>query len=713
MIVRKLAGFALCAVLLGLSIPADAQGLDVQAWLRRPGVKLLAVEFYATWCKPCMAAVPRWKALHERYRKDGLRLVVIATQDPQGGCVNPGWNPDEIVCDDDGQLAARLGAASLPSAFLWSWQGELLVRQGHVDSVESKIVDWLGTTPRVDVVVEKVVGGTGLSKQALSDLVRARLRDADKLTVVATAAERKQLDAVRRKSFDQRYDDKSRCEIGMELSPSSLLQVSVTGKRRKLLRLGLLSLERGCLVASAVVDWNKRKPAVAVAEGVATLMGKLRSRPKMPWSQGSSSRTRPGLSPYQKMARELEAAKAKARQLEEAWTVVRRFAASDSISKPRRADAIRAFLKDFATANPHSKEAQRLLASLQPALLKKLAPVRTPQTPRAPERAPAPEGAPARAPTPKNADRDGDGIFDSKDACPVVPEDMDGFQDADGCPDPDNDKDGVLDRLDACPNSPETMNGFKDGDGCPDKAPTRQVHVQSERLQITEKIQFQAGKAKIRKQSFAVLDGVAAVLRERAEIAHLAVEGHTDSRGSSSANRRLSQRRAESVVAALAQRGVQTHRLSAMGYGEDRPLDDNRTAKGRSANRRIEFVIGPAPKKPQRKRPKRKTREPKTSELLAVRRSWDQRVQRVIRRHLRRIQNCYKRELVSQPDLAGRVDTQFTIGTNGRVQAVRVAKSTLKNATAERCIQTQIRRWRFPKPEGGVATIKYPFIFKK
>ncbi len=72
---------------------AEASGLDVAKWLRRPGVKLLAVEFYATWCKPCMEAVPKWKALHERYKKDGLRLVVVATQDPQGGCVNPGGSP--------------------------------------------------------------------------------------------------------------------------------------------------------------------------------------------------------------------------------------------------------------------------------------------------------------------------------------------------------------------------------------------------------------------------------------------------------------------------------------------------------------------------------------------------------------------------------------------------------------------------------------------
>ena len=51
-------------------------------------------------------------------------------------------------------------------------------------------------------------------------------------------------------------------------------------------------------------------------------------------------------------------------------------------------------------------------------------------------------------------DRDGDGVADDVDKCPGEPEDYDGFQDDDGCPDPDNDRDGVLDKDDQCPNFP-------------------------------------------------------------------------------------------------------------------------------------------------------------------------------------------------------------------------------------------------------------------
>ena len=66
------------------------------------------------------------------------------------------------------------------------------------------------------------------------------------------------------------------------------------------------------------------------------------------------------------------------------------------------------------------------------------------------------------------ADEDKDGIIDEKDRCPKKPEDKDGFQDADGCPDPDNDDDGVLDAADKCPLDAEDKDGFQDEDGCPD-----------------------------------------------------------------------------------------------------------------------------------------------------------------------------------------------------------------------------------------------------
>ncbi len=72
---------------------------------------------------------------------------------------------------------------------------------------------------------------------------------------------------------------------------------------------------------------------------------------------------------------------------------------------------------------------------------------------------------------PAPGDRDRDKIVDREDACPEDPEDMDDFEDADGCPEIDNDGDGFLDPDDRCPNVAETVNGFDDDDGCPDTPP--------------------------------------------------------------------------------------------------------------------------------------------------------------------------------------------------------------------------------------------------
>ena len=82
--------------------------------------------------------------------------------------------------------------------------------------------------------------------------------------------------------------------------------------------------------------------------------------------------------------------------------------------------------------------------------------------------APRGRGFLAVAFTPDFRDRDHDGVYDVDDRCPDQPEDRDGFQDNDGCPDPDNDNDGIPDAQDKCPNDAEDLDQFEDEDGCPE-----------------------------------------------------------------------------------------------------------------------------------------------------------------------------------------------------------------------------------------------------
>jgi outer membrane protein OmpA-like peptidoglycan-associated protein len=187
-------------------------------------------------------------------------------------------------------------------------------------------------------------------------------------------------------------------------------------------------------------------------------------------------------------------------------------------------------------------------------------------------------------------DLDGDGIPNSKDDCPEDPEDLDGFEDGDGCPDTDNDGDGVPDTVDQCPNEAETVNGFMDKDGCPDN-PSEKVTITDGQLVIADKVHFETAKATIRQESYEILDEVARVLSDNAQIQLLRIEGHTDDRGSESYNQKLSQRRAESVREYLIDKGVNSDRLIAVGYGEAQPIADNETKQGRSDNRRVAFTI--------------------------------------------------------------------------------------------------------------------------
>ncbi len=213
-------------------------------------------------------------------------------------------------------------------------------------------------------------------------------------------------------------------------------------------------------------------------------------------------------------------------------------------------------------------------------------------------------------------DGDGDGIADHLDKCPTDPEDLDKFEDDDGCPELDNDKDGVLDAADGCPvvAGPQSNGGCpdpdRDGDtvvdrldNCPDEKgdpanagclKKQLVTITGSKIEILESVYFALDKAVILPRSFKLLDNVAAVLVGHDTIA-VEVQGHTDDQGDDAYNKKLSQRRAEAVRLYLTRKGVAADHLTAVGFGEEQPIADNKTKDGRAQNRRVVFkIIGAA-----------------------------------------------------------------------------------------------------------------------
>jgi outer membrane protein OmpA-like peptidoglycan-associated protein len=218
-------------------------------------------------------------------------------------------------------------------------------------------------------------------------------------------------------------------------------------------------------------------------------------------------------------------------------------------------------------------------------------------------------------------DNDADGIADGADHCPNEPEDKDGFEDTDGCPDRDNDADGIADAADECPDDPEDKDGFEDADGCPDRdndadgiadaedlcpdepetknnyadhdgcPDEEQIRVVGDKIILDDRVHFHINAAIIRRDSYPLLERLTKLLSEHPEYVHIAVEGHTDTVGPDWFNRKLSQSRAESVLEFLVERGIVRERLSAEGFADTRPLVEENSEYARLMNRRVEFRL--------------------------------------------------------------------------------------------------------------------------
>ncbi|MCH9681044.1 MAG: OmpA family protein [Deltaproteobacteria bacterium] len=178
-------------------------------------------------------------------------------------------------------------------------------------------------------------------------------------------------------------------------------------------------------------------------------------------------------------------------------------------------------------------------------------------------------------------DADGDGLFDVDDDC----DDVAGEPEYGGCPPIDSDNDGIFDLEDRCDKLPETANQYFDDDGCPDQLPGDLMGA----LGVVEGIVFEHSSGRLRPGSGPALDALAPVLAAHPSLV-VEIRVHTDRRGDDRYNRRLSQRRANSIRNALRRRGVRGP-LIASGVGEQEPIASSETAQGRAANRRIELRL--------------------------------------------------------------------------------------------------------------------------
>jgi outer membrane protein OmpA-like peptidoglycan-associated protein len=175
-------------------------------------------------------------------------------------------------------------------------------------------------------------------------------------------------------------------------------------------------------------------------------------------------------------------------------------------------------------------------------------------------------------------DTDGDGINDEEDKCPTVA----GIAKYQGCPIPDTDGDGVNDEIDKCP----TIFGVASNQGCPE---ITQEIIKTVSL-AAKNIYFAFGSAKLLPKSYKHLNEVVRILNDKPGL-NLKIDGHTDYVGSDEYNMKLSNERAASVKAYLESQGISSDRLISEGFGESTPIATNKTAAGRTLNRRVEMKV--------------------------------------------------------------------------------------------------------------------------
>jgi outer membrane protein OmpA-like peptidoglycan-associated protein len=175
-------------------------------------------------------------------------------------------------------------------------------------------------------------------------------------------------------------------------------------------------------------------------------------------------------------------------------------------------------------------------------------------------------------------DTDGDGVTDKSDKCPTTA----GPAENGGCPWPDTDGDGVLDKDDRCVD----VKGTVANNGCPEMSEEQVLKLNA----YAKTILFNSGKATFKKETFPVLQAIAAILKEFPN-SRFMIEGHTDSDGSNALNQTLSENRAAAVKNYLIENGIDASRLESAGYGETKPIDTNKTAKGKANNRRVEVKL--------------------------------------------------------------------------------------------------------------------------
>jgi outer membrane protein OmpA-like peptidoglycan-associated protein len=122
--------------------------------------------------------------------------------------------------------------------------------------------------------------------------------------------------------------------------------------------------------------------------------------------------------------------------------------------------------------------------------------------------------------------------------------------------------------------------------------PPPRVELRDNKIDFKEKIQFEVNKAIIKPESFSLLHDIADVINKNPQVKKISIEGHASAEGNAAVNKKLSDERAKAVMAyCIKKENVDATRLTAKGWGSEKPLVPNDTEEGREKNRRVDFLV--------------------------------------------------------------------------------------------------------------------------
>jgi len=252
---------------------SSRESINIASELEKPGVRMVAVELYASWCEECVQAGSIWKGLQKKYGPEGLRVFMVFVEGGKRCSESPGWTPEKILCDDDGSIVERFRVGSrLPITFLYSWDGRVAASTQDVKMVEKTINDYFKNI-HYNLLVDRVRTERKCDESPRNDLIRdvviREFKNQSKFNSITSSGVKIVSDEITPGACEDR------------LPVDGLLRIRLGGDCGSHSEISTILEKDGCFIASSRQSYNPGvkdgpdSPEAAAAKAVREVVGEI------------------------------------------------------------------------------------------------------------------------------------------------------------------------------------------------------------------------------------------------------------------------------------------------------------------------------------------------------------------------------------------------------------------------------------------------------